>query len=136
MREVIKALEIPCYALPSDTLLEDETMISNRVDSDYGSNESSRENSNFFEIQSSENHCNSLFVFPALCNFSGKKYPMQWISSSQSGKLSPHLKSEFCVNFQNRDNDGKSNWYCLLDAASYVATNPLGENPDTISHSN
>ncbi|KAL1140184.1 hypothetical protein AAG570_000116, partial [Ranatra chinensis] len=51
---------------------------------------------------------NSLFVYPAQSNFSGLKYPLSWIQKVQSGAL------DFC-----------SNWYCLLDAASYVSTNRL-----------
>ena len=133
MREVIKSLEIPCYALPSDALQDDQKLISHSVNVDNESNKSGRENANVSEKETSTipQQCNSLFVFPAQCNFSGTKYPLQWISASQSGKLSSHLKSQFCINFPSKDNGGKGDWFCLLDAASYVATNPLGENPDT-----
>uniref|UniRef100_A0A0K8T8L6 Aminotransferase class V domain-containing protein n=1 Tax=Lygus hesperus TaxID=30085 RepID=A0A0K8T8L6_LYGHE len=48
---------------------------------------------------------NSLFAYSAQCNFSGVKYPLSWIEKVHGGLL----------------ND-KSNWYCLLDAASCVST--------------
>ncbi|XP_059486505.1 molybdenum cofactor sulfurase 2 isoform X2 [Neocloeon triangulifer] len=44
-----------------------------------------------------------LFAYPAQCNFSGAKYPLDWIE-----------------NIHNR-----GDWSVLLDAASYVATSPL-----------
>lgn len=131
MREVMKSLDIPCYALPSNMLQGDQKMIAPCIDDNGDSNRSGRANVSEKKTSTNLHECNSLFVFPAQCNFSGTKYPLQWIAASQSGELSFHLKSEFCVNFQNRDNDRKSDWYCLLDAASYVATNPLGSNPVT-----
>ncbi|XP_039281365.1 molybdenum cofactor sulfurase 3 [Nilaparvata lugens] len=48
---------------------------------------------------------NSLFVFPAQCNFSGLKYPLSWIEKCQKGILNE-----------------RSNWACLLDAATFVST--------------
>ena len=48
-------------------------------------------------------HGNSLFVFPAQSNFSGRKYPLSWI-----GEL-----------------DGASRCYVLLDAAAFVSTSHL-----------
>ncbi|PSN40230.1 Molybdenum cofactor sulfurase [Blattella germanica] len=57
---------------------------------------------------------NSLFIYPAQCNFSGVKYPLSWISKVQNGILNGRRK------------DGKqSKWFCFLDAASFVSTNPL-----------
>ena len=63
-----------------------------------------------------ENMCfddtlNNLFAFPAMSNFSGKKYPMEWISSVQNNGL-----------FSNKF-PGK--WFILLDAASFVSTSKL-----------
>ncbi|XP_060637428.2 molybdenum cofactor sulfurase isoform X1 [Anolis sagrei] len=52
-----------------------------------------------------------LFCYPAQSNFSGTKYPLDWIEKIKSGKLSP---IKVC---------GK--WFVLLDAASYVSTSPL-----------
>ena len=50
----------------------------------------------------------NLFAYPAMSNFCGKKYPYQnWLELSKC----------------NIDNERK--WYLLLDAASYVSTNPL-----------
>ncbi len=70
---------------------------------------------------------NSLFVFPAQCNFSGFKYPLELIAASQKGVFS-EIKSELCINKQTleRSNpNNRSEWFCLLDAASYVGTNQL-----------
>lgn len=48
----------------------------------------------------------SLFVFPAMCNFSGKKYPLDLISDVHD------------LGTSNR-------WFVMLDAASYVSTSNL-----------
>ena len=55
---------------------------------------------------------NSLFVYSAQCNFSGLKYPLDWIENIKNGCLDAHMRSE-------------SNWFTLLDAACFVATNDL-----------
>ncbi|XP_071443407.1 molybdenum cofactor sulfurase 3 isoform X2 [Hetaerina americana] len=66
----------------------------------------------FFE-QATPDACNSLFVYPAQCNFSGVKYPLKWTERVQNGALN------CCV-------PGKpTNWFCFLDAATYVSTNDL-----------
>ena len=55
--------------------------------------------------------CHNLFAFPAMCNFSGRKYPFEWISQTQRGSLfrsGPHCS-----------------WFVLLDASSFVSTSPL-----------
>lgn len=57
---------------------------------------------------------NSLFVYPAQCNYSGFKYPLSWVSKVQSGVL--NCKTE---------KRSKSKWFCLLDAASFVSTSVL-----------
>lgn len=53
--------------------------------------------------------CSNLFVFPAMCNFSGKKYPLDWISTI-------------------KDLDTASQWFTMVDAASYVSTSNLDLN--------
>lgn len=59
-----------------------------------------------------KNHeINNLFAFPAMSNFSGHKYPLEWINFVQDS--GPFSKKEF----------GK--WFVLLDAASFVSTSPL-----------
>lgn len=65
-------------------------------------------NSSFVE---SVDCCHNLFAFPAMCNFSGIKYPFEWISRTQQGSL-------FCGGPCCR-------WFVLLDASSFVSTSPL-----------
>ncbi|KAK9721920.1 MOSC domain [Popillia japonica] len=62
-------------------------------------------------IRVGDNTKNSLFVYPAQCNFSGTKYPLEWIDKVQRGGLNTIHNS--------------LRWYCFLDAAGYVATNYL-----------
>jgi molybdenum cofactor sulfurtransferase len=50
-----------------------------------------------------ETNSNNLFVFPAECNSTGKKYPLSWINQIQK----------------------KKNWKILLDASKFVSTNPM-----------
>lgn len=59
--------------------------------------------------------CNgkSLFAYPAQSNFSGTKYPFSWIEKVQQGVLN------------NISNLNSSEWFCILDAASYAATSFL-----------
>lgn len=52
---------------------------------------------------------NSLCVFPAQCNFSGFKYPLDMIN---------------CV-LETRLREGNGKWYVCLDAASFASTNHL-----------
>lgn len=57
-----------------------------------------------------------LFAFPAQSNFSGRKYPLEWVNSITSGKAS--LKGvEWLL--------GTGEVTVLLDAASFVSTSPL-----------
>ncbi|KAK4887310.1 hypothetical protein RN001_003581 [Aquatica leii] len=56
---------------------------------------------------------NSLFVYPAQCNFSGTKYPLAWIDKAHQGILNN-------IKLQN-----PSKWFCMLDAASYASTSFL-----------
>uniref|UniRef100_V5I8X3 Molybdenum cofactor sulfurase n=1 Tax=Anoplophora glabripennis TaxID=217634 RepID=V5I8X3_ANOGL len=37
---------------------------------------------------------NSLFVFPAQCNFSGSKYPLSWIDKVKNGALNSFIKQK------------------------------------------
>ena len=62
---------------------------------------------------SSQTSSNSLFVYPAQCNFSGLKYPLKWVEDVHNGVLS------------NIIHDKSTRWYVLLDAAAFVATNDL-----------
>lgn len=57
---------------------------------------------------------NSLFVYPAQSNFSGRKYPLSWISNIRN-----------CSQPTEENNSPKSNWFVLLDAATYCSTNKL-----------
>lgn len=56
---------------------------------------------------------NSLFVYPAQCNFSGTKYPLAWIDQVKNGSLNSLIQEK------------SRNWYVVIDAASYVSTNKL-----------
>lgn len=56
---------------------------------------------------------NSLFVYPAQCNFSGTKFPLEWIDKVKEGCLNSIVETK-C-----------SNWFVLLDSASYSSTNQL-----------
>ncbi|XP_033329340.2 molybdenum cofactor sulfurase [Megalopta genalis] len=62
---------------------------------------------------SSRNKSNSLFAYPAQCNFSGLKYPMKWITDVHDGILSRVTA------------DTTTKWYVLLDAAAFVSTSDL-----------
>ncbi|XP_064644455.1 molybdenum cofactor sulfurase-like [Lineus longissimus] len=53
---------------------------------------------------------NGLFVFPPQSNFSGQKYPLDWIGCVQNCMMG-------CGSCDR--------WYVALDAATFVATNPL-----------
>ncbi|KOC70306.1 Molybdenum cofactor sulfurase 1 [Habropoda laboriosa] len=61
----------------------------------------------------SQQNSNSLFVYPAQCNFSGLKYPLTWIKDVHNGVLS------------NVVSDKSTKWYVLLDAAAFASTNEL-----------
>lgn len=55
---------------------------------------------------------NCLFVFPGQSNFSGRKYPLEWIGAAHQGELG----------FQK---ELPERWMVVLDAASLVSTSPL-----------
>lgn len=56
---------------------------------------------------------NNLFVYPAQCNFSGTKYPLDWIENVHKG----------CLN--DLTDVKSSNWFVVLDCACYVSSNSL-----------
>ncbi|XP_033215040.1 molybdenum cofactor sulfurase isoform X2 [Belonocnema kinseyi] len=64
------------------------------------------------EKQTSVAGSNSLFVYSAQCNFSGLKYPLEWIKAVQNGKLDSIV-------------GGNGSWYTLLDGSAFVGTNEL-----------
>lgn len=64
----------------------------------------------YLSYQSQSKKTNSLFVYPAQCNFSGFKYPLELIGKIQQNGI---------------ENVNSSNWYVCLDAASFVSTNFL-----------
>ena len=59
-----------------------------------------------------------LFVYPAQSNFSGRKYPLSWTQNFPLANVSSKPNST-----QNPSSQGV--WMVCLDAASFVATNPL-----------
>ena len=65
-------------------------------------------------VEEHSNHCcPGLFAFPAMCNFSGAKYPLEWVSQAQQGLLVFSRRHPSC------------RWFVVLDAASFVSTSPL-----------
>lgn len=64
-----------------------------------------------------KNKGNALFAYPAQSNFNGFKYPLEAIDKIKNGYLNLYMKKHI--------GKGSNNWYVLLDAASYVATNKL-----------
>lgn len=74
------------------------------------------ENDDFF-MEEHVNCCPNLFAFPAMCNFSGRKYPLEWVSQTQQGAL--FTGSHQC------------HWFVVLDASSFVSTSPLDLNSCT-----
>lgn len=64
-----------------------------------------------FFVKEYVNCCYNLFAFPAMCNFSGRKYPLEWVSQIQQGSL--FTSSHLC------------HWFVVLDASSFVSTSPL-----------
>ncbi|KAJ8306972.1 hypothetical protein KUTeg_015056 [Tegillarca granosa] len=55
---------------------------------------------------------NCLFVYPAQSNFSGRKYPLQWIKMVHNNEMT----------FQGQH---QGHWYVGLDAAAFVCTSKL-----------
>ncbi|CAH1241418.1 MOCOS [Branchiostoma lanceolatum] len=76
----------------------------------HSSKESER--SDFINATSRCGRQSHLFAYAAMCNFSGRKFPLDWCRKIKRKQFS------LC-----EESDGK--WYTCLDAASYVSTNPL-----------
>ena len=90
--------KIECQPLNSDNLPEQQSIQASK------------------KITTTDNFTiNHLFAYPAQSNFSGRKYPLQWIDKIRSAQLIPK-----CVNTGKNDR-----WYVLLDAASYISTSRL-----------
>lgn len=67
-----------------------------------------------------------LAVFPAQCNFSGRKYQQGLVNAVQGGCLDDWDQCGIHVIHGDRASPPRHlQWYCMLDAASFVATNPL-----------
>lgn len=66
--------------------------------------------SDYLSVQPTLKQTNSLFVYPAQCNFSGFKYSLELIRKIQRNGI---------------QNLNSSEWYVCLDAASFVSTNFL-----------
>lgn len=64
-----------------------------------------------------KNDGNTLLVYPAQSNFNGFKYPIDCLKNIKNGCLNSYVKKHL----------GKinCNWYILLDAASFAASNKL-----------
>lgn len=62
----------------------------------------------------------NLFAYPAQSNFSGQKYPLSWAADIQNGQL--FFSGLHPPTFPKYPS---SSWKICLDAASFVATNPL-----------
>jgi molybdenum cofactor sulfurtransferase len=60
-----------------------------------------------------QEECHHLIAYPAQCNFSGRKYPLEWITHIRDGRM-----------ILNGRQIGP-NWHVLLDAAAFVSTSPL-----------
>ncbi|XP_052212414.1 molybdenum cofactor sulfurase-like [Dreissena polymorpha] len=65
---------------------------------------------------------NHLFVYPAQSNFSGKKYPVDWIHQVKRGQMPWQQDALKDVNGSKRC---ENCWFTALDAASLVSTSPL-----------
>ncbi|XP_043480906.1 molybdenum cofactor sulfurase [Leptopilina heterotoma] len=68
--------------------------------------------STIIEREISNPKSNSLFVYSAQCNFSGFKYPLEWIEKAQNA-------------LNNFTSSKKNKWFTFLDASAYVGTNNL-----------
>ncbi|GKT36732.1 Molybdenum cofactor sulfurase [Aduncisulcus paluster] len=65
----------------------------------------------------------NLFAYPAECNFSGIKYPLEWVNMIEDGSMKKALSDLLVVEDEiDRQND---DWYTILDVAAFVPTNKL-----------
>lgn len=79
---------------------------------------------NYDDEMYERNVCNNLFAYPAQCNFSGTKYPLDWIKKVKEGALNGVVNSK------------TGNWYVLLDAACFLSHEILDlseHKPDFVS---
>ncbi|XP_061413417.1 molybdenum cofactor sulfurase isoform X1 [Lethenteron reissneri] len=60
-----------------------------------------------------------LFAFPAQSNFTGRKYPLRWVTAVQERGAAALLPTQAVVARES------SRWHVLLDAASLASTAPL-----------
>ncbi|CAH1176408.1 unnamed protein product [Phaedon cochleariae] len=60
-----------------------------------------------------KNDLNNIFVYPAESNFCGTKFPLEWIKCIKEGALNEFVQTK------------SQNWYVVLDAPCYVASNVL-----------
>lgn len=70
-----------------------------------------------------ENSCacgNHLFAYPAQSNFSGRKYPLDWVAMMKEGRMQwqKTISGSMSAKCQGH-------YYTVLDAASLVSTSPL-----------
>lgn len=65
---------------------------------------------------------NHLFAYPAQSNFTGRKYPLGWISLVQHGHMDWQRSIKCCG---SRSSGCQGRYYTVLDAASLVGTSPL-----------
>lgn len=70
-----------------------------------------------FKANTTKHNVNSIVAYPAQSNFNGYKYPLDCFANIKNGCLNKCLKKHLC--------EVNCNYYTLLDAASYVATNKL-----------
>ncbi|XP_045209996.2 molybdenum cofactor sulfurase-like [Mercenaria mercenaria] len=71
-----------------------------------------------------QDHCacgNHLFAYPAQSNFSGRKYPIQWISLVQNGQM----EWQTTIKDLRSRSSCEGHFYTILDAASLVSTSAL-----------
>uniref|UniRef100_A0A6A7G9P1 Molybdenum cofactor sulfurase n=2 Tax=Hirondellea gigas TaxID=1518452 RepID=A0A6A7G9P1_9CRUS len=68
--------------------------------------------------------CPGLFAYSAQCNYSGAKYPLEWVSKVQKGAFSFCAETNTIVAGSSTERSTRR-WFVLLDAASLVATSPL-----------
>ncbi|KAJ3091180.1 hypothetical protein HK102_001417 [Quaeritorhiza haematococci] len=59
-----------------------------------------------------------VFAYPAQCNFSGVRYPLEWVNEFH--RIPPQSKNEGA-----EEGGGEKGWYVLLDVSSYATTTPL-----------
>lgn len=67
----------------------------------------------YLQSPDGNNRGNSLFVYPAQSNFSGHRYPLEWIADIKWKK------------FPFQRNFSEDSWFTCLDAASFVSTSHL-----------